>query len=83
MVVHIHQEIEAALSSLPALLSLKGINKRRLPFLNFGCMIVPEYTNWAIRSTKIWLSSGNRWNVLWVIDCVMPLIFPHELWGEI
>ena len=36
MVVHIDREIEAALSSLPALLSLKGINKLHLPFLNSG-----------------------------------------------
>ena len=35
----VYLEIEAALSSLPALLPLKGINKRRLPFLTSGCSV--------------------------------------------
>ena len=36
MVVHIHREIKAAMSSLPALLSLKETNKLRLSFLILG-----------------------------------------------
>ena len=73
------QRIEAALSSLPALLFLKEINKRRLPFLNSGSQSCiydkpesPHLGNW---STKIRFTSQECWNVPRVTDLVEPLIF--------
>ena len=71
MVVHIHREIEATLSSLPALLSLKGINKQLLHFwvLSHVSLTIPE------RFTGLPVNGQDRWNVTQVTDLVRPLIF--------
>ena len=37
-------------------------------------MIVSEHSYWAIRSTKIWLTSQDRWDVPRTIDLVRSLI---------
>ena len=73
MVVQIQREIEAARSFFPAL-SFNGTNKRVLSHVS---VIILEHSYWAVRSTKIWLTSQNRWDVPRIID----LIFPHELGG--
>ena len=61
MVLQIHLEMEAALSSLPALLSLIGINKRCLPLGSSVCSyiqcismvhVVSKGSYWAIGSDK-------------------------------
>ena len=48
---------------------------RQLWALSHVSMIIYERSYWAVRSTKIWLTSRDRWNVPWVTDLVRPLIF--------
>ena len=55
-------KIEAALSSLPTLLSLKETNKRPLPFLILGAQ------------SCIYDNPWDRWDVPQVTDLVRPLI---------
>ena len=40
-------------------------------------MLVLEHPDWTVRSTKLWFTSRNRWDIPLVTDLVWPLIFSH------
>ena len=75
IVVQIHLEIVAALSSFPALLSLIGTTIPQFRMLYNISVIVSKSSHWAVRSTIIWLASRDGWNVPWVINLIRFLIY--------